>query len=32
MTMIGARGMIEEAMTNASVKMNGRKTRIPSSL
>jgi hypothetical protein len=32
MTMAGARRMIEEAMTSASVKMNGRKTRRPSSL
>jgi hypothetical protein len=32
MTMAGERGMIEEAMTSTSVKMNGRKTRRPSSL
>jgi hypothetical protein len=32
MTMAGTRGMIEEAMASASVKMNGRKTRISSSL
>jgi hypothetical protein len=32
MTMAGTRGMIEEAMASASVKTNGRKTRIPSSL
>jgi hypothetical protein len=32
MTMAGTRGMIEEAMAIASVKMNRRKTRRPSSL
>jgi hypothetical protein len=32
MTMAGTRGMIEESMSSASVKMNGRKTRRPSSL
>jgi hypothetical protein len=32
MAMTGTRGMIEEAMASASVKTNGRKTRIPASL
>jgi hypothetical protein len=32
MKMAGERGMIEEAMASASVKMKGGKTRIPSSL
>jgi hypothetical protein len=32
MTMAGTRGMIEEAMTSASVKTNGKRTRRPSSL
>jgi hypothetical protein len=32
MAMTGTRGMIEETMTSASVKMNRRNTRRPSSL
>jgi hypothetical protein len=32
MIMAGTRGMIEESMASASVKTNGRKTRIPSIL
>jgi hypothetical protein len=32
MTTAGARGLVEEAMASASMKMNERKTTIPSSI